>query len=101
MQPSWAKDGGLVKLVRLILNRELGGYRGGSDGANSIRGTMLDDMTVEFRSRILPGDLVLHRKRFIDGPRVACVASLTESGGARTADLLVLSLTAAGSRQNA
>eukprot|EP00927_Polykrikos_kofoidii_P028801 TRINITY_DN25034_c0_g1_i2.p1 TRINITY_DN25034_c0_g1~~TRINITY_DN25034_c0_g1_i2.p1 ORF type:complete len:625 (-),score=108.58 TRINITY_DN25034_c0_g1_i2:535-2409(-) len=70
MQPAWAKDAAIMHLLRPALNKSLGGA-GVGPHANRI-----DDMTFEWRSRIRVGDMVLHRKRYRDRPRVARILAI-------------------------
>mmetsp|Transcript_108952 Transcript_108952/g.210896 ORF Transcript_108952/g.210896 Transcript_108952/m.210896 type:complete len:640 (+) Transcript_108952:66-1985(+) len=70
MQPKWAEGGVAVKLLRPILNKALGQF-GSEAGASCVHS--IDDLTEEWRKRLDIGDLVLHRKRFMDSPNVARV----------------------------
>eukprot|EP00929_Paragymnodinium_shiwhaense_P073548 TRINITY_DN37516_c1_g1_i1.p1 TRINITY_DN37516_c1_g1~~TRINITY_DN37516_c1_g1_i1.p1 ORF type:complete len:661 (+),score=83.24 TRINITY_DN37516_c1_g1_i1:72-2054(+) len=70
LQPKWAASGFGVKLLRPLLNRKLGQF--GSE-AGSFCYHNIDDLTDEWRERVLVGDVVLHRAHFADSPQVARV----------------------------
>ncbi|CAJ1412452.1 unnamed protein product [Effrenium voratum] len=94
MQPEWVKDAALVRTMRPVLNRWLGGF--GDALSNAEAGeestpqavSRIDDLTEEWRSRLQAGDLVMHRTRFIDRPRaVRIMAIYTNENGARVAEM--------------
>ena len=73
MQPEWVQDAMLVRFLRPVLNRWLGGFgdalnAGGADELPQAV-SRVDDLTEEWRCRLQPGDVVMHRHRFIDRPR--------------------------------
>jgi len=82
MQPTWARDGRIMQILRPVLNSQLGSFAGGQGEA------FIDDFTAEWRHRVRPGDLVLHRKRFIDRSEVACVTSTASRRGPTVSLLL-------------
>eukprot|EP00440_Ansanella_granifera_P056404 gb/GFBE01061128.1/.p1 GENE.gb/GFBE01061128.1/~~gb/GFBE01061128.1/.p1 ORF type:complete len:925 (+),score=157.38 gb/GFBE01061128.1/:1-2775(+) len=105
LQPEWVQHAALVSTLRPLLNRYLGGFeepgggplRGGEVGGDSPCApqavTRIDDMTEEWRSRLEAGDLVMHRKRFVDRPRPARVLSVSTAataGGSRRAQISFL-----------
>jgi len=87
LQPEWVKDALLVSIFHPALNRWLGGFgddlagRDGTDGSEADPFPQavcrIDDMTEEWRDRLQAGDLVMHRRRFIDRPRVARLLAIS------------------------
>lgn len=77
MQPKWAEGGVAVKMLRPVLNKALGQF-GSEAGASCVHS--IDDLTEEWRKRLDVGDMVLHRKRFIDQPNVARVVEVCGEG---------------------
>jgi len=82
MQPEWAQSVSIVRVMRPILNRLLGGF--GDEVMGSPKSpctphvmSRIDDMTQEWRSRLQVGDIVLHRARFIDRPWVVRIVALS------------------------
>jgi len=85
MQPHWAESAGITQLLRPVLNRWLGGF---GERSSTITHLRIDDMTELWRSRVRRGDMVLHRARVIDRPRVGRVISMAEADcGKKTVDL--------------
>ena len=102
LQPEWVKSALLVSMLNPALNRWLGGFgdalAGGYNG--DLRApqavSRIDDMTEEWRHRLQVGDLVMHRRRFIDRPRVARLLSISnpDECGRRVAEIKFLRPTA-------
>jgi len=100
MQPEWVQDAMLVRFLRPVLNRWLGGFgdalnAGGADELPQAV-SRVDDLTEEWRCRLQPGDVVMHRHRFIDRPRAVRLLFIeTGESGRRTAAIRCLRPTAA------
>jgi len=96
MQPEWAKNSALVSVLQPVLNQWLGGFGdaeaptqpGCGPAAASAAARRIDDLTQEWRHRLEAGDMVLHRKRFIDRPWVVRIESISGTQGARTAGIV-------------
>lgn len=67
MQPIWAEGGVVMRMIKPMMNRYLGGFGQGSDAFGSSR---IDDMTDIWRSRLQEGDIAMWRKRFVDHPEI-------------------------------
>lgn len=106
MQPEWATNAALISAARPLLNRWLGGFAdepnaesmsGGESPCTPQAVSRIDDMTEEWRNRLEAGDIVMHRKRFIDRPRAARVLRVAgaEAGrGGQKAEITYLRATA-------
>lgn len=98
LQPDWAKNARLVQTLRPFINRWLGGF-----GDNDTKGagesqepeaspctphvsSRIDDLTEEWRSRLLPGDIILYRPRFADRPLIVRILQRVR----RSADITLL-----------
>ena len=103
MQPEWVQNATLVRFLRPVLNRWLGGFgdalnSGGVDEGMPQAVTRVDDLTEEWRSRLQPGDIVMHRSRFIDRPRAVRLLYIDEDEiGRRMAAIRLLRPAAAES----
>jgi len=91
MQPEWLKDAALVRTMRPLLNRWLGGFgdalSGGEDSTPQAV-SRIDDLTEEWRYRLQANDLVMHRTRFIDRPRAVRILSIVnDENGNRVAEV--------------
>ena len=101
MQPEWVQNATLVRFLRPVLNRWLGGFgdalnSGGVDEGMPQAVSRIDDLTEEWRSRLQPGDLVMHRNCFIDRPRPVRLLYIEDGReGRRTAAIRFLRPTAA------
>ena len=104
LQPEWVKSALLVSIFHPALNRWLGGFGDALAGRDGYDGDLrapqavsrIDDLTEEWRDRLQIGDLVMHRKRFIDRPRVARLLSFSspDACGCRVAEIKFLRPTA-------
>ena len=104
LQPEWVKNAILVSIFHPALNRWLGGFGDALAGHDRVNGapqavSRIDDMTEEWRHRLQVGDLVMHRQRFIDRPRVARILDISgpDESGRRVAEIKFLRPTAVGS----
>ena len=100
MQPQWVQDATLVRFLRPVLNRWLGGFGDAlnSAGADELPQAVsrVDDLTEEWRCRLQSGDIVMHRHRFIDRPRAVRLLFIETGGsGRRTAAIRCLRPTTA------
>lgn len=80
-QPSLAQHSCILQMSRAALNKWLGGFGDGREGAC----TRIDDLTTEWRQRLQAGDMVLHREHWIDSPYEAIITKVKED---RTMDLV-------------
>eukprot|EP00931_Biecheleriopsis_adriatica_P049171 TRINITY_DN28433_c0_g1_i1.p1 TRINITY_DN28433_c0_g1~~TRINITY_DN28433_c0_g1_i1.p1 ORF type:complete len:878 (+),score=179.92 TRINITY_DN28433_c0_g1_i1:44-2677(+) len=96
LQPEILQNAALIGLLRPVLNRWLGGFGGDlTSGSAPQAVSRIDDMSEEWRSRLQSGDLVMHRKRFIDRPRAVRLRSIsTLQSGERRAEIVLLRPTA-------
>lgn len=88
VQPRWAENASVLQVVQPILGQLLGGMNEGAFGCPGKVVRRVDDMIEEWRCRLMPGDVVLHRARFVDRPWVARIISVSRTGGQRTADIV-------------
>merc|ERR1719379_869613 len=77
LQPEWAQNSRLVRLLVPTLNRELGTFGQGNDS----QALWIDDLTEEWRARLQKGDLVLRRHKYIDRPVVTRILDIRTSPG--------------------
>jgi len=104
LQPEWVKNALLVSIFHPALNRWLGGFGDALTGREGYDGDLrapqavsrIDDMTEEWRHRLQVGDLVMHRRRFIDRPRVARLLYISgpDESGRHVAEIKFLRPTA-------
>lgn len=92
MQPEWLKDAALVRTMRPLLNRWLGGFgdaltSGAGEDSTPQAVSRIDDLTEEWRFRLQANDLVMHRTRFIDRPRAVRIVSIGDENGSRVAEV--------------
>lgn len=93
MQPEWLKDAALVRTMRPLLNRWLGGFgdaltSGAGEDSAPQAVSRIDDLTEEWRFRLQANDLVMHRTRFIDRPRAVRIVSIgNDENGSRVAEV--------------
>merc|ERR1711933_142997 len=76
------------QVLRPILNRELGGFGKEFKSAVVEQSSFVDDMTLEWRRRIVLGDIVLYRTGLFDRAKVALVTSLSRTPCGQVADLV-------------
>jgi len=71
MQPQWAKNAALTKMIKPILQQRLGSF--GDEASTLTR--QCDDMTEEWRRRLRKGDIALFRTGFLYQPFVVQIVT--------------------------
>lgn len=78
MQPEWAKNASLTKVLKPILQERLGSF---GDDSRCALTRQCDDVTEEWRRRLRKGDMALFRSSFIERPYTVKIESDLMSEG--------------------